>query len=208
MQAGTIDKDWFFDRLKEKDKSLRGLARHMGLDASAVSRMLNGTRRMQLEEADEIARFLGAPVAEVLKHAGVAIDLDGVATRIILTSVINEKGNVERLHEPRPLPQSFIDRATAAIHMQGNGAVIAAQIRADTGPLAAWDDAVALFRHTEIVEPSAIGSLAVCRLFEGEQIIAKIERARKTGEARIVTFEDAKREVMLLTATPVIAVIP
>ena len=208
MATPTIDKDWFHQKLSDKSKSLRGLARHMELDPSAVSRMFSGQRKMQLEEAKEIAVFLGAPVSEVLGHAGVSIDLDGVQTRVILTSTINEKGNIKRLHEPRPLPQSIIDRATSAIHAQGNGAVIAAQIRADAGPLAAWDDAVVLFGHTEIVDPGAIGSLSVCRLFEGEQIIAKIERARKTGEARIVTFTNEKREVVLVTATPVIAVIP
>ena len=161
-----------------------------------------------MEEANEIARFLGAPVSEILSHAGVAMDLDGVATHIILASTINGKGGLDRLHVPKPLPQSIIDRAKAAIMIKGNSSVIAAQIRAEDGPLAAWDDAVVLFGHTDGVDPSSVGSLSVCRLFEGEQIIAKIERARKTGEARIITFTNEVREVMLLTATPVLAVLP
>ena len=161
-----------------------------------------------MEEATLIARFLGAPVSEVLKHAGVAMDLDGLPTRILLASTIDEKGLVERIIHPTPLPQSVINRAKAAITIHGNAAVIAAQIRAANGPLAPWDDAVVLFSYTENVEPAAIGALSVCRLLDGSHIIAKIERARKTGEARIVTFSNGSREVSLQTATPVIAVIP
>jgi transcriptional regulator with XRE-family HTH domain len=204
-----VDKDWFFDQLERQRKSLRGLARHMELDPSAVSRILSGKRRMQMEEAAAIARFLGAPVSEVLSHAGLAVDLDGQPTRIILAAIISADGRVERLREPRPLPQSVIDKAQAAIrYHRDNGQVIAAQIRAAEGPLALWDDAVVLFGYSERVEPSAIGALSVCRLIEGDQLLAKIDRARKTGEARVLDVSNAMREVVLDTATPVLAIIP
>lgn len=161
-----------------------------------------------MDEATEIARFLGAPVSEVLSHAGVAMDEDGLPTRILLAATVDAEGSVERLRDAKPLPQAVIDRAKAAIHVTGNTSVIAAQIRANTGPLAAWDDAVILFGYTEKVEPSAIGVLSVCRLFDGAQIIAKIERSRKTGEAKITTVNNEAREVVLQTATPIIAVLP
>lgn len=169
--------------------------------------MLSGKRRMKTEEAVEIARFLGAPVSEVLSHAGVAVDLDGQPTRVVLTSIISEIGAVERLTEPRSLPQAWIDRAQAALKGR-NAAVIAAQIRASTGPLAIWDDAVVLFSPTDIVDHDAIGTLAICRLMSGEQMLGRIERARKTGEARLIDINGTAREVLLQTAAPVIAVIP
>lgn len=161
-----------------------------------------------MDEAGEIARFLGAPVSEVIAHAGVSIDLDGQPTRIILAAIITETGSVERLTEPRPLPQSFIDRAQAAIRPHGNGKVIAAQVRAATGPLALFDDAVFLFSPTESVDHSAMGEMSICRLMTGGQVLAKIERARKTGEARVVTATGEPTEVLLDTATPVLAIIP
>ncbi|MBA8904892.1 helix-turn-helix domain-containing protein [Aminobacter ciceronei] len=207
MQA-PIDKDWFFQQLEKNNRSVRGLARHLEIDPSAVSRMLAGKRRMKMEEATLIARFLGAPVSEVLSHAGVALDTEGIPTRILLAATIGEDGVIERLMQPKPLPQGVIDRAKAAIHVGGNSSVIAAQVRASSGPLAPWDDAVVLFGYTESVEPAAIGALSVCRLHEGTQMIAKIERARKTGEARVVTFTNETREVVLQTATPVLAVLP
>lgn len=70
------------------------------------------------------------------------------------------------------------------------------------------DDAVVLFGHTEGVERAAIGTLSICRSHKGEQIIAKIERARKTGEARVVCIDGKVRSSPLDTATPVIAIIP
>lgn len=161
-----------------------------------------------MEEAADIARFLGAPVREVLAHAGVAVDLDGQPTRILLAAVISATGSIDRLPEPRPLPQSVIDRAQAAIRPHGNAKFIAAQVRASEGPLSIWDDAVFLFGHTETVDQKAIGEMSVCRLMSGEQMLAKIERARKTGEARVLDIQGDEREVMLDTATPVLAIIP
>ncbi|MGJ5032254.1 helix-turn-helix domain-containing protein [Bradyrhizobium sp. HKCCYLS2038] len=210
MSDQEIDGAWFTKRLEEKQLSMRGLARHLELDVSAVSRMFSGSRKMKMNEASAIAHFLGAPVSEVLKHAGVSVDIDGQPTRIMLAAAINEKGQIERLKDPRPLPQQIIDRANAAISMRetGNSRILAAQIRATQGPLTFLDDAVVLFGHTEGVERAAIGVLAICRSNQGEQILAKIERARKTGEARVVCVDGKVKEFALDTATPVIAIIP
>lgn len=203
-----IDREWFLETLAAKDKSVRGLARHLGIDASAVSRMLAGKRKMRMDEAGDIARFLGATVSEVLAHAGVAVDLDGQPTKIILAAVVNGDGVVDRLPEPRPLPQSVIDRAHAALGNGRNSTVVAAQVRAPSGPMSIWDDAVILFQPAEMVSHDAIGTLSICRLREGQQVLARIERARKTGEARIIGVDAVGREVILTTASPVIAIIP
>ncbi len=203
----VIDKAWFFQQLEQSDKSLRGLARHLDVDPSAVSRMLDGRRRMKMEEANRIALFLGVPVSEVLSHAGVAIDLDGKPTRILLAATIDEDGKIHRLTEPKPLPQTVIDRAHAAVGAR-NGKVIAAQVRAAKGPLAFMDDAVILFNHTDIVEPAAIGALAICRAKDNSQFFGRVERARKTGEAYCTCPSGNAGEVQLVTATPVLAIIP
>lgn len=160
-----------------------------------------------MEEANQIALFLGVTVHEVLRHAGVSIDLDGQPTRVLLAATIDESGSLKRLAEPRPLPQSVIDRAQDALGRM-NGQAIAAQVRAATGPLAIWDDAVVLFAATDTVEPGAIGVLAICRDKDGNQVMARVERARKTGEATIRSVSDKPREISLMTATPVLAIIP
>ncbi|WP_112973692.1 MULTISPECIES: helix-turn-helix domain-containing protein [unclassified Rhizobium] len=65
---GVIDSAWFYEKLSARDASLRDMARFMGLDPSAVSRMLSGERKMSAEEQDQIADYLGLPLAEVAAH--------------------------------------------------------------------------------------------------------------------------------------------
>lgn len=65
---GVVDSMWFHERLAERGASLRDMARFMGLDPSAVSRMLSGERKMSAEEQDQIADYFGVPLQEVAAH--------------------------------------------------------------------------------------------------------------------------------------------
>jgi hypothetical protein len=60
-----IDTAWFHQRLDERGESVRGLARFMGLDPSAVSRMLKGDRKMSADEQDQVSNFLGVNLQEI-----------------------------------------------------------------------------------------------------------------------------------------------
>lgn len=61
----SIDTAWFHKQLDERGESVRGLARFMELDASAVSRMLKGERKMSADEQDRISNFLGVNLEEI-----------------------------------------------------------------------------------------------------------------------------------------------
>ncbi|WP_245492232.1 helix-turn-helix transcriptional regulator [Mesorhizobium sp. M4A.F.Ca.ET.020.02.1.1] len=208
MERPAIDKQWFIDKLAETGKSVRGLARHLGVDASAVSRMLSGSRKMKMTEAGDIASFLGVPVSEVLVHSGVSVSLEPRPSEMLLAATIDERGVVDELPEPKPLPPAVIERARATITIQGDEPIVGAQIRALKGPLSVMDDAVVLYRYPAGVDPAAIGLLSICRSRDGEQFLGKIERARKTGEARVTCANGDVRDVSLDAATPVLAVIP
>lgn len=202
-----IDGDWFHNRLDGRGQSLRALARHLGKDASAVSRTFSGKRKMTMEEAAEIAAFLGVPVTEVMHHAGITRD-EGLGPKILLSAVIGEDGEVRSLAEPQPLPQAVLDKAQLSIGASRNRQIIAAQVRASSGALSIWDDAVLLFAPADGIEPGAIGALSICGLAGGRQILARLDRARKTGEARVISPDGGIEEAVLATATPVIALIP
>jgi transcriptional regulator with XRE-family HTH domain len=64
----TIDSAWFYKMLADNGSSLRDLARFMSLDPSAVSRMLNGERKMSADEQDDIAAFLRTNLELVAAH--------------------------------------------------------------------------------------------------------------------------------------------
>lgn len=68
-----LNKKWFTDRLAQRRQSQRALARFMELDASAITHILNGKRKLQLSEAEQFASFLGVTVEEVLSQAGIKL---------------------------------------------------------------------------------------------------------------------------------------
>jgi transcriptional regulator with XRE-family HTH domain len=69
-QKFPIDSAWFFEQLKQRAKSLRGLARYMDMDPAAVSRMLNGQRNMSAAEQDRVAEFLDIGLLQIAAHRG------------------------------------------------------------------------------------------------------------------------------------------
>lgn len=209
MEQMEVDNEWFKDKLDEANMSMRDLAKRLDMNISSLSRTFAGHRRMQMEEAKQIAHFLRAPISEVMRHAGVAVDLDGLPTRVMLAATIGDDGYLERLRDPKPLPQAIIDKAQAAISKSGNGRIIAAQVRSTKGGLALFDDAMVLFAPSDAVDPSAIGALSIVRNRDtSAQAMVRLIRARKTGEALVQLASGATKEVTLDTASPVIAIIP
>ena len=67
-QKHPIDKPWFLEQLEKKGKNATDLAKFLGLDKSAVSRMLKGERPMKVHEQDKVARFLGVSLREIAAH--------------------------------------------------------------------------------------------------------------------------------------------
>ena len=60
-----IDSAWFYQQLEKEGRSLRAMARALGLDPSSVSRMMRGERKMTADEQDGIAAYLGVPLTDV-----------------------------------------------------------------------------------------------------------------------------------------------
>ena len=53
-----MDLDWIREGLHRPGKTQRGLAEALGVDASAISRLLNGTRQLKAAEIATVARYL------------------------------------------------------------------------------------------------------------------------------------------------------
>ena len=66
-----IDTQWFKGLLADRQISQRQLAFKMGMDPASMSLMLRGRRKMNLHDAELMARQLNVRVDEVLFHAGV-----------------------------------------------------------------------------------------------------------------------------------------
>lgn len=60
----SINREWFIDQLKKKRMNQSDIARALGIDRSAVSRLLSGKRGLNAREQDKIAQILGLSVEE------------------------------------------------------------------------------------------------------------------------------------------------
>ncbi len=81
FRMGRIDKAWFIAAIeRSRFGSQRQLAPHLKnrngipITTSNFCRMLSGERAMLLHEAQQLAKLLEQPLAEVLAHAGVKMN--------------------------------------------------------------------------------------------------------------------------------------
>ncbi|RVH56241.1 XRE family transcriptional regulator [Sinorhizobium meliloti] len=72
----NVNYKWFSDKIVAKGLTQRAVAKHLGVDASTLSLLLHGKRRMRVEQAAEIARLLSVPVGDVMRNSGA--DMRGV----------------------------------------------------------------------------------------------------------------------------------
>ncbi|KKB13087.1 hypothetical protein VE25_03825 [Devosia geojensis] len=66
-----LDQKWLEEHLSKVDSNRARLARTLGRDRSAVTRLLNGERKLKLAEIPTIAEHLRVPVDAVLEWAGI-----------------------------------------------------------------------------------------------------------------------------------------
>jgi len=198
---------WLDQRLAALGETKSSMAAKTSISVDKISKMLSGVRGMPAEEKTAIAIFLQVTPDEVEQHMGKNKDPSGLPVAILLTSTIDRDGRIASIREPRSLPPSIVERAQAMVG-ENTQHVIAAQIRAADGLLAFLDDAVLLYRYSNSVEYGAGHGLSICRTKTEKPMLARIESARKTGEAKIRTVDGDVREVDLISATPVLAIIP
>lgn len=66
----NVDKKWLFDILDTLNIKQLEFAKALGLSPSAFNYVMQGKRRIHLDEADRIAKLLSLPIEEVLERLG------------------------------------------------------------------------------------------------------------------------------------------
>ncbi len=204
MAQTRIDRAWFSTQLRQRGTTQRALAAHMGIDTSAVSLLLNGKRRLQLPQAQEIADFLGLDVAEVLSHAGVRI--------------------AARAGAPAPIPQVRLVgtvNAQAAVRLDATPATIdahvsmpadAVAVRAQTAgsPLDVMDGWLIIFQPSRAAAPELSGGrLSVVELRDGRRFLAIVRRGYADGTHNLLLPSGALLENLhVASAAPVLWIRP
>ena len=67
------DRDWIKGRLVDGGRTQTDLGKHLGLDKGQISRLISGERRVQLDEVEPMAKYLGVSTIVMLRHLGLDV---------------------------------------------------------------------------------------------------------------------------------------
>lgn len=201
--APSVETGWFTRRLAELGETQRALARFLGADPSTVSKMLSGVRRIRLEEAEALARFLRVPLLDVLEHAGVALEgLPGAGAGARLVGIIDGAGRItpwegeaEEVLMPFPGPLAASHPGLVALRLDD--------------PESLMDGWLFFYTPAERVEAAAVGRLAVVRSRGGRgESLALVEIGDGLDSFRLNRLDGRGVAARLASAAPVVLIRP
>lgn len=172
MDRQDAYRDWISRGLEKPGRLRKGLADALGLSPSAVTRMLDGTRRVHLEEVPRIASYLGDAPPDI----GAELALDEperpADETVPLRGYVAAGGSAHFV----PMDPSEYDRVPAPPNWNEN--TFALEIRGDSlGELfnrwLVYADDV-----RSPVTPDLIGKTCVIGLTDGRIVVKKLKRAR------------------------------
>lgn len=189
-----VNKRYFDGLLRDRDMTLRGLARLMGMSHSQLSLTFSGQRRLKIEEAAQLAQVFNEPLHNVVEAAGISVrGTDG--DRVSVVGFVRGDGTVE-LHEA-----GVIERTGAPPGLPSDS--IAVQWRTTGSPLAFADGWVSFSAKPRGVESGITGRLCLAKITDGPTVVATVSRGYREGTWNLHGFFSAE-SVTLESATPVL----
>lgn len=162
-----VDRRYFEGLMRDKDMSLRALAKRMGLGHSQLSLTFSGDRRLQLDEAIQLSSIFGVPLARIVQAMGIQAAPVGDLRITVAGGVIGD-GTV-LLHD-----RAATERTDAPPGVPEDG--LAVQFRTAGTPLE-WLDATVMFcAKPDGISPSALGRLCLVQIKDGPMAVASVRR--------------------------------
>ncbi len=219
VRRTAVDSAWFARRLGEIGETQRTLARFLGSDPSIVSKMLGGVRRIRLDEAERLARFLRVPLIDVLEHAGVAVagveaagqgpatvehPAQGAAAALV--GLVDGDGRIAPWRGPPEEILLPLGAAPADPASRPPAALLALRLEDAESLMDGW---TFFYRPSARVEAAAVGRLAVVRR-RGERAerLAVVEVGGPPDGFRISRFDGRQVAVPLASAAPMLLIRP
>lgn len=191
----AINSKWFTDKLVERQLSQRGLAKLMGLDASAVSLMMRGKRRITIEEAAQMAVLLNVTTNDVLEQAGVPVQTSAPKVKIIghvrgdATVVMEAPGVHEITTGPCDLPPD----------------AVAIQCRTTGTPLELMDGWVLFFSQKHDNPAAAVDQMALVATKANGMRLCNVKRGYRRGTYNLLAMgAESHQNVELAWASPIL----
>lgn len=184
----NVDTGWFQGMLIDKGLSQRQLARAIGLDPSAVSLMLRGKRKMDVQEAGVVAKALGVSVDEVLRHAGVAVERGEGPGRCAVVGWVDDQGLVH-------------DESLGVVDGPRDTGLVCLRVQARE----VMDGWLLFYREISGVSLEAVGRLCVVGLEDGRKLLRPVRRGYGQGEFVLGGWwNERSGSVRLVSAAPVL----
>lgn len=202
LPPAIVDSAWFARRLAEIGETQRALARFLEADPSTVSKMLSGFRRIRLEEAERLARFLRLPLLEVLEHAGVAGEAADARPSAPLVGRIDGAGRIERFEAPPETVELPLAGAPAGAHP----GLVALRLEDPESLMDGWSF---FYVPSERIEAAAVGRLAVVRSRGGRgERLALVETGETLDSFRVNGLDGRQSAARLASAAPISLIRP
>lgn len=196
-EQGSIDREWFLERLQGRKISQRGLAKHLGLDPAAITLVFQGRRKITNSEAQQIASLLGVSVAEILRRAGVPASDD--VRRVAIAGIIGEDAKVNFL------PEQTHDMVVCPADVPATG--FALQVRSATN----YKDGWLYFLSGEKLKPDGlIDKFVVAVTSDGRTHVCVLRRGYKaaTFNLMLICTKTVLENETLAWVSPVVWIKP
>lgn len=190
----ATDKRFFKALMAQQKLSLRTVASMMGLGHSQLSLTFSDKRRMQLDEAAQLAKIFGVPLARIAEAAGISMVRDA---RIPMLGCMRGDGTVELLDKPErtPSPDGLPD------------GVISIQARTSDSANA-WLDGWSFYCQKPMdVAADAVGRFCYAKIVDGPVALATVRRGYHPGTFNLSGPYNAE-SVALEWASPVLLARP
>lgn len=187
----STDTRWFQGVLADHDISQRQLAMKLGIDPAAVSLMFRGKRKITMKEAAGMARILGVPLDDVVRHAGIAPPELGESVAVI--GRIEHKWEVFYGDAPGPA------RVECPPSLAANVAALRIVFRGDV-----LDGGLVFYVPREGAIET--GRLCIVRLKDGRTLVRAVSRGYSKGMYRLTVVwvgGEAAEEAEVEWAVPV-----
>lgn len=189
-----VDRRFFEGLMRDKDLSLRALAKRMGLGHSQLSLTFSGERKLQIDEAVQLSSIFGVPLARIVQAMGVEAAPVG-DVRVTVIGRVNGDGTVTMND------RDAVERTTAPMGVPDDG--VAVQFRTAGTPMDWMDSWVVFFAKPRGVSADAIGRFCFVEMNDGRAALAAVRRGYQEGSFSLRGPFEAD-SATLLSASPIL----
>lgn len=164
----AIDRRFFETLMASKKLSMRGLASKMDKTHSQLSLIFSGQRRMQLDEAAQLADILGVPLHRVAEAAGVGKARSNGKRVDVIGAMLG--GGIVEMHPKGVVERTVAPDASLPEHTR------AVQARTADTPHSWMDGWVFFYVPSQAIEPDAIGRFCLAQVENGPTVLSTVRR--------------------------------